>query len=253
MKKQEELAQEFLKVIAKNNLRKKQEENNNKKKLQEVKKNIKETEKTMKHTIMQKSETPVTLSLYKEKEKIDEMSELVLHSKKGIEKISEEFEKSPGKIYEEESTPEATPKAISAEKILETPLSPEFKKKEIEVPVPRFIKPGEIREIAQSQEINPNLIVPDLGKINDLVKSPSISIIQCDGTNEEIKITRNGKIEKTGIKLNEEEIKTIIRKFSDRAGKEITRPVLKVNFSNLEMTAIISEFSGNRFVISKKS
>ncbi len=253
MKNQEELAQEFLKIIAKNNLRKKQGEITNRKKIQEVKKQIRETEKTMKRTIMQRSEMPKNQYLYDEKEKIGQISELVLHSKKGIEKISEDFEKPTGRIYEDGIEPEAIPKAINAEEILETPLSPTFKKKELEIPIPRFIKPGEIREKTENQESNPSMVLLDLGKLNELVKSPNISIIQCDGSNQEVKITRNGKIEKTGIKLNEEEIKTIIKKFSDRAGKEITRPVLKASFSNLEMTAIISEFSGNRFLISKKN
>lgn len=252
MENQEELASEFLKIAVKHKLKEKLEERKARQNVHEVKKQIKTNERLMKRTIMGKPERePLTKpnNFAEEKKRIAQMSELVVHSKQGIKKISEEFEKPPGRIYEEEEKPEAIPRAITAEEVLETPLSPGFKKEELEIPVPRFNRQG---GRVENLEENPNLIMPDFGKINELVKSPSISIIQCDGPKEEIKITRNGKIEKTGLKLNEEEIKAIIKKFSDRTRKEITQPVFKATFSNLELTAIISDFSGSRFVILKK-
>ena len=95
------------------------------------------------------------------------------------------------------------------------------------------------------------LINIDLGKLNDFVSDSSVSLIQCDGSNSNIKIAKQGQLSETDISLEEEEIRDIIQKFADRAGKPLTEPIFKAKVLNLSMTAVISSFAGSKFVISK--
>lgn len=242
MESSQEFAQQFLKVAAKSKIRERKSKIlEEKRKIEEVKKEIKRKAGLMKKSIMPKQEEEQEQPHFsREKKKIGQMSELIIHSQRGIEKSPAEMQPVPTQkkeiFIEKEQPIVLTPKNTSSEKILEAPLPPTFKN--IRPTVPIF----------------PISLVssPDFGRISDLIRDNTISIVQCDGPGTEVKVNRGGKIEKTDIILDEQEIKTVIRKFADRTGSEITQPIFKATFSNLEITAISSDFSGNRFVISKK-
>lgn len=93
--------------------------------------------------------------------------------------------------------------------------------------------------------------VIDLGKLNTFVQDALITVIQCDGANVPIKTVKEGKVSETIITLSENEIRDIIKRFADRTNQVITEPVFKTQIGNLAFTAIISSFTGSRFVISK--
>ncbi len=109
-------------------------------------------------------------------------------------------------------------------------------------PVPAF---------QETSPASPSMVIIDLGKLDPFISDKDVSIIQCDGASLPVNITKQGRIEKTDIKLSEEEIKIIIQKFADRAEQELTEPIFKTQISNLAITAIISSFTGYKFVISK--
>jgi len=117
---------------------------------------------------------------------------------------------------------------------------------EIAYPAAPLYPAPEKREEKQSA-----LIALDLGKINLLVKDENISVIQCDGANLPIKVTREGTVNETKIKLSEDEIKEIVQRFADRAGQALSEPIFKTQVGDLKITAIISAFAGSRFVISR--
>lgn len=246
MEYSQEFAQQFLKIVAKSKIRERKikilEE---KRKVEDVKKEIKRKSGLMKKSIMLRQETEQEENqnpyFQQEKNKIAQMSALVIHSQRGIEKAPNEIQLRPGmpgkNIFLEKTEPIIlTPKNVNSEILLEAPLPPTFKTKLPPVP------------LAPTSLVS----LPDFGKINEIIQDKNISIIQCDGPNTNVKINSGGKIEKTEIILDEQEIRNIIRKFADRTGKELTQPIFKANLFNLGITAISSDFSGDRFVITKK-
>lgn len=94
------------------------------------------------------------------------------------------------------------------------------------------------------------IIAFDLGKLNSLIADPTIKVIQCDGPNIPIKITKETQ-EQTAIMLGENEIRSTIKKFADRAGQAISEPIFKATVGNLTISAIISAFAKAKFVITK--
>ncbi|MEM4641031.1 MAG: hypothetical protein QXW65_00715 [Candidatus Pacearchaeota archaeon] len=91
----------------------------------------------------------------------------------------------------------------------------------------------------------------DLGRINVFIQDPSVSLIQCDGPNIPLKINKNNEMIQTDMALNEDEINSIINKFSLRSGKPIAEPVFQAQANGLRIMAIISRYAGSRFIITK--
>lgn len=124
-----------------------------------------------------------------------------------------------------------------------TPKPPKFLEAQAKAPV--AIVPKQLKPSASI------LTTFDLGKINQFVEDNSISVIQCDGPGTKIKVAEIGRLKETNVILNEDEIKSIIQKFAARSNQPISKPIFKTEVGNLTITAIISEFVGSRFVISK--
>ncbi len=118
---------------------------------------------------------------------------------------------------------------------------------ELPFPEPKIPLPNSTL-VSRESTISPNI---DLNKLNPLIADKTISVIQCDGANLPIKITKQKIIQRTRITLNEDEIKAVIKKFADRANQIMTEPIFKTQIGNLSITAIISTFAGSKFVISK--
>lgn len=91
----------------------------------------------------------------------------------------------------------------------------------------------------------------DLGNLNPLIADETIATIQCDGANLPLKITKERRVEEISIVLSEEEIKSIIKSFSEASGQAITEPVFKVSVAGFTFSAVISAFSGSKFVIAR--
>ena len=91
----------------------------------------------------------------------------------------------------------------------------------------------------------------DLGKLNILINDQLISIIQCDGANIPLKISKDNQMSQIDLVLTEEEIHEIINKFSFRSHQAITEPVFQAEANNLKIMAITSKYAGSRFIITK--
>ena len=175
-----------------------------------------------------------------------------------------------GKIVE--PTPEPTTSSVFEAPIFKRKLPPLPKppklNKEWPLPIPQPARPPEEEAMAPPTAELPfpepptfpapiptkpsfPLISIDLGNLNSFIQDKDVSVIECDGIHIPIKITKHGEVYETKIILSEDEIKSIIRKFADRAGEDLTEPIFKTTVANLSITAIISEFAGSKFVISK--
>ncbi len=132
--------------------------------------------------------------------------------------------------------------------------------KEPQVPMPVLISAKPVLHVPVPEEFAPipkipsfkNLSFFDLSRINDFVTDSQVTLIQCDGPKLPVKITKNNQVIQTNTSLAEEEIKSIIHKFSFRAQQPISQPVFRCQVDNLAITAVTSDFSTPRFVIVKK-
>jgi hypothetical protein len=100
----------------------------------------------------------------------------------------------------------------------------------------------------QAQEMPEGFI---LGKLERLIKDPSIQSIECLGPNKKILVKRYNKLNKTSIILTKQEIVEIIENFSVKAKIPVVGGILKAAVGNLIISAVVSEFVGSRFIINK--
>ncbi|MGB9707960.1 MAG: hypothetical protein ACPLXC_01365 [Candidatus Pacearchaeota archaeon] len=159
---------------------------------------------------------------------------------RGVAKEAEKIARAP--------IPKPTPEATLAPPTL-APVTPE-------IPMPPMYRHGTLPVPMPPKKIAPEVTLQiattiDLGKLNPLIQDASVSLVQCDGADIPIKIVKQGKLSETIISMSENEINNIIKKFADRANQVITEPIFKTQVGNLALTAIISSFTGSRFVISK--
>lgn len=90
-----------------------------------------------------------------------------------------------------------------------------------------------------------------LGKLDAIISKPDVTSIECTGPEKPI-LTRNlGLVSTTKLVLNEEEIRKIIKTFSEAARIPLIGGVFKAAVGNLIITAVLSEFVGSRFIINK--
>lgn len=92
----------------------------------------------------------------------------------------------------------------------------------------------------------------NLKKLNFLIKDPFVSKIECTGTGSPLLVTKSGRIKRTNIILNKEEILDIMNKFSEKAKIPIIPGIFKASVGNLLIFAPISEFAEKKFAILKR-
>jgi Flp pilus assembly CpaF family ATPase len=119
-----------------------------------------------------------------------------------------------------------------------------------EIRIPQPIVPSTIRNIFPSLEEQQL----DLGKLNPLIKDPTVISIECDGPDKNIMIKRIREGKRiTNIILDEQEIKEIIKTFSEAAKIPSHEGIFKAAVGKLIISAVISEIIGGRFLITKLS
>jgi len=90
----------------------------------------------------------------------------------------------------------------------------------------------------------------DLGKLNPLLKDPAVRIIE-GSPDERVRVMGTMGTRVTDIFLSKEEIESVINKFSEISKIPTIEGVYRVVVANLNLSAIISEVIGSRFVIKK--
>lgn len=100
-----------------------------------------------------------------------------------------------------------------------------------------------LRPIAKDLRIN-------LGKLNQLIKDPSIISIECNGSNKKI-IVNSPRPRTTEIALTKEDINQIVEEFSDLSRIPIQKGIYKVAAGRLILLAAISEIIDTKFIIKR--
>ncbi len=111
--------------------------------------------------------------------------------------------------------------------------------------------------IPQTREIEQRLvqesIVNGIEKIESLIRDQNIQSIECPGQGKNLLVMFRNKINITKITLTEEDIKKIVEYFSNNAKIPVIGGVLKAAVGLLVISAVVSEYSGSKFIINKKS
>lgn len=91
----------------------------------------------------------------------------------------------------------------------------------------------------------------ELGKLNPLIKDPTVRVIECNGADENLLVGGIMGKRKTDIILTKQEIMQIINKFSETAKIPAQEGIFKVAVGTLILSAIISEIVDSKFIIRK--
>ncbi|MFZ5955499.1 MAG: hypothetical protein ACOYT4_03665 [Nanoarchaeota archaeon] len=116
---------------------------------------------------------------------------------------------------------------------------------------PNKIKASEKLTIAVPE----NFQVPEseYSKIDLLLKDPSVTLIECNGEGQALKIIRSGQKQLTKIVLKEEDIKKILDKISEKTRIPIIEGLFRAATDNFVINAVISKSIGSRFIIKKQT
>lgn len=111
----------------------------------------------------------------------------------------------------------------------------------------------EIKTPETIQDVQPQFSIEsiDLGKLNPLLKDPTVTAIECNGPHKNIFVQRTEQRLPTKIKLRKDEIEEIMNKFSKLAKIPITSGVNKIAHGNLVLNAYKSNVVDPKFVITK--
>jgi len=93
----------------------------------------------------------------------------------------------------------------------------------------------------------------NLGKLNMLLRDKAITMIECSGPEKPVLVKRINQLNITKVSLSQQEINNIIEEFSKKARIPVIGGVFRASVSNLTISAVISEFVGSRFIITKSS
>jgi len=146
------------------------------------------------------------------------------------------------------------PQAIQTLPPIRRPHQP-FPRQPLQVQPPQLITPQTLQPPVQP--IHPDLTAPTpheftLGKLEKFLKDPSIGMIECPGPGKLVLVKTFSNTKTTKISLSEDEIKEVVNKFSEQAKIPVMTGVFKAAVGNLLITAILSEFVGSRFIITRR-
>jgi len=142
----------------------------------------------------------------------------------------------PKKVINADLIPKI-PESITEERIFE-------EKKIIHYP-----KQKERRVMAVPPTYTPPL--GEFGKIDALLKDPTVTTIECPGENKNIIVIRSGMRQPTKIILTKDNIYEILKKIAEIARVPLIEGVFRAAIRDIVLDSVVSKTIGSRFVIKK--
>lgn len=90
-------------------------------------------------------------------------------------------------------------------------------------------------------------------KLNKLIYDKNVQMIECAGPGRNVLVKVRNNVNVTKLNFNEAEIKNVIMYFSDLSRIPIVGGILKTSIESMMISAVVSEYAGSRFIISKKN
>lgn len=94
---------------------------------------------------------------------------------------------------------------------------------------------------------------PNYGKMNIIIKDPLVNLIECEGPNKPLIVTKGVQKQKTNIFLTKQEIQMLLNNVSAKTKIPLLTGVFRVSWDNFIINAIISDNIEPRFVIKKEA
>ncbi len=120
------------------------------------------------------------------------------------------------------------------------PMAPSFSPKPMQAAPPLQV----------SQE---NVPKDGFGKIDPILKDPSVMSIEVPGPGKRVLVNRGGKVQPTSLMLLKDDIDRIINHLSEKTRIPVVPGLFKAVYGDLVMTAVVSDFVGSRFLIQKRN
>lgn len=117
------------------------------------------------------------------------------------------------------------------------------------IPIPKSNIPPQFGDLRPSYS-QTNMPEIDLGKLNPLIKDNNVRTIEVNGANQKAIVSGKMGRKPSSVNLNEEEIQSVIDKFSSLSRIPKTEGVYKVVYGNLVLEAFVSQEESN-FLIKK--
>ncbi|MFH1607888.1 MAG: hypothetical protein ABIA78_02030 [archaeon] len=172
-------------------------------------------------------------------------------------KFTEQLIKHSGhEIFEKEKIKKQVHETIQEEESIAKKIKPIFKfQKPLLNKSPRILTIPETKLPLRLQYLKPFPTKKeiDLEKLNLLLKDPLVKSIECNGSDENIFVMGTMGRKMTHIRLNKQEIQTIIQTFSQTSKIPLHEGVYRVIAGRFILSAIISQVIGSRFIIQKMS
>lgn len=92
---------------------------------------------------------------------------------------------------------------------------------------------------------------PNYGKLNMLIRDPSVMYIDCQGPNKRIFVVKNGQKQQTNIALAKEEIQMLLENLSNKTKIPLVAGVFRVSWDNFIINATISDTLESKFLIKR--
>jgi hypothetical protein len=108
----------------------------------------------------------------------------------------------------------------------------------------------------KSKFLRPSLIekinIFGFAKLDPLLEDPAVEAIECPGPDKFVLAYKSGRVQPTKINLTSDEISQIMKEISDKTRIPLTSGVFRASLHRFNVTAVLSEFVGTRFILQKK-
>jgi len=140
--------------------------------------------------------------------------------------------------------------------VINADLIPQLSEKITQVsifPQPRRIIHYPKPKAKRTMPVSPTAPLPEgeFGKIDALIKDPSVTTIECPGPAKTIIIIRSGNREATKITLTQEEINEVLKKIAEIARVPLIEGIFRAAVRDFVVESVVSKTIGSRFVIKK--
>lgn len=93
---------------------------------------------------------------------------------------------------------------------------------------------------------------PQLSHLDQWLSDQAIESVECTGPDQNLIVKRNGNITQSSLRLQKEEIKTILEDLAAKAHAPFEEGILKTETKTWSVIGVLSEFGGSRFLLQKK-
>jgi hypothetical protein len=110
------------------------------------------------------------------------------------------------------------------------------------------VPPSAVKIVSKEETTGVSIV----DKINAVVSDAAVQSLECKGAGKPLILNKGGFMQTLNFTLTNDDIKLVLQDFASKTRIPLLPGVFKVAYQNLLVTAVVSEFIGNRFLIQKR-